>query len=121
MNQPGVRDFDFKDMPVSTCKTRDDKTHISDDDTTIWCPRISPFSQKKEESRRDKKGKKRKAPRRLAFNCNKVSTEDASTKHLKLFQIFWPGNWRDQSNIINVKITKENEEQVSLCFLWSLS
>ena len=49
-------------MLVSTRKARNDEGDVSDDNMTIWHPRISPFSRKKEESRREKKGKKRKAP-----------------------------------------------------------
>ena len=115
MNNPGVRGFNFKDMMVSTRKARDNEASNSDDDTTIWHPRISPFCQKKEQSRREKRGKKRKAPRPLSFNGNEVSIEDAFTKHLKLFQMFWPGNWRNQLQTINAKITNENDAQVS-CF-----
>ena len=47
MNHPGVRGFNFKDMMVSARKAREDQGSNSNGDTTIWHPRISPFSQKK--------------------------------------------------------------------------
>ena len=107
MNRPGVRGFDFKDMSVSTRKGRqDDSEDNTNDDSTVWHPRISPFNEKKEQTRREKKKKKRKrAPRALSFNSNDVRIEDALTKHLTLFQMFWP----EIREINYIKLTQRSQ------------
>ena len=97
MNRPGIRGCDFKEMSIHK---RNTALYDSEDDTsvgtTICHSRISPFSRTDQYILRVNRSIKRKSKTRsLSFNSNKVSIEDAFTKHLKLLQMFWPGNWRE--------------------------